>query len=484
MNRRVVSIRSLVVLAAVAALAASSEAGSPPLPSPSVWIGAGGAIGEPATVQVQYPGQYCPYVLVYSPSANPTNSWPPIVPPYGLLAAGLLDAQGAAAIPVPVPGNTGLVGAKVHFVAAVDDPSSFGRSYSPVCLWTVAPPHPRRFVPVAGAKPIPYNPGNGHARATLQSGQVLFAGGMAGGCVPMARSDAYVYDPTRLASARVGDLVTPRTGHVARTLGDGTVLIVGGDWMGATPTAELYSPTAQTFQSLGPVPFTLSGATATVLRAPGTGHEYVLIAGGLGSSGPSSQAMLYDAWNRTFVALPAMKRARYQAAAVAFSAAGAVLITGGQDAQYSDQDHAELFLLATRQFYDWGRMVRPRAGHAMTALDATHALVLGGGSTPDMCREIEVFSGLGRTAQLLPPPLRLHLPRSHFEVATQPDGSVVVAGSLYAIHPNPGRTPEWLTAAGSTLLRPMAEPSEYVVLHPLLGGGVLALGLSRVHHLQ
>ena len=46
----------------------------------------------------------------------------------------------------------------------------------------------------------------------------------------------------------------------------------------------------------------------------------------------------------------------------------AVLLTGGQDAQYSDQDHVELFLLATRQFHDWGRMVRPRSGHAMAAL--------------------------------------------------------------------------------------------------------------------
>jgi hypothetical protein len=488
MNNILVSIRVFLIPVLFLALAVNSQAGdppgAPPVPRPSVWIGSGGAVGETAGVQIQYPGQNCPYALVYSPHANPTGTWPIILPPYSLLAAGNLDAQGSAAVLVPVPASTGLVGLPIHLVAAVDDPPSFGRSYSPVCLWAMAPQHPRRFVPLSATKLIPYKPTDGHARANLSNGHVLFSGGMVGGCIPMARDDAYVFDPVRFTTLQVGNMTTLRVGHRAQALGDGTVLVVGGDWSATTPTAELYNPTTQTFQSLGTVPFALSGATVTPIRAPGTGREYVLIAGGSTGSAPTSQAMLYDVTNRTFVALPPMKRARRMAAAVAFPATGAVLITGGQDAQYAMLDHAELFLLATRQFYDWGRTVRPRSGHVMLPLGATHALILGGGTTLDECREIEVFSGLDQKAYLLPPPYRLHQPRSGFEAVARPDGSIVVAGSLYFTYPNPGRTPELLTAAGSTLLRPVAEPDEYVMLHPLQNGGVLALGQVREHYLQ
>jgi hypothetical protein len=484
MNRLLDSIRSLLVLSLVLVSPSSTQVGAPPLPRPSVWIGAGGAVGETVSIEVQYPGQNCPYGLVYSPNANPTGLWPPILPPYCLLAMGNLNGQGGASIPVPVPAVSGLVGLHINLVAAVDDLTSFGRSYSPVCLWVVAPPHPRRFVPISATKVIPYDPSDGHARADLQSGLMLFSGGRAGGCIPTARSDAWLYDPLRFASVQVGNMTTMRTGHVMQPLGDGTVLVVGGDWFYTAPTAELYNPTTRSFQSLGAVPFVLFGPSVALLRAPGTGREYVLIAGGSDGFAPSSQAMLYDVANRTFTPLPPMKRARRMAAAVAFPAAGAVLITGGQDAQYVTLDHAELFLLATRQFYDWGRTVHPRSGHAMIRLDATHALILGGGTTAAAAREIEVFSGLTRTAHLLPPPFRMHLPRSGFEAVMRPDGSIVVAGSLYFTYPNPGRTPELLTAAGSTLLRPMAEPGEYVGLHPLPNGGVLALGQSRDHYLQ
>ena len=488
MNTFLVSIRFFPALVLFLALAVNSEAGdppgAPPLPRPSVWIGSGGAVGETANVQIQYPGQNCPYALVYSPNADPMGHWPPILPPYSLLAAGNLDAQGSAVIPVPVPAATGLVGLDVNLVAAVDDVSSFGRSYSPVCLWVVAPQYPLRFVPISATKLIPYRPTDGHARANLSNGQVLFSGGRAGGCVPMPRDDAYVFDPVRFTTLQVGNMTTLRSGHRAQTLGDGTVLVVGGDWLATTPTAELYNPTTQSFQSLGTVPYALSGAMATPIRAPGTGREYVLIAGGTSGVGPTSQAMLYDVTNRTFVTLPPMKRARRMAAALAFPALGAVLITGGQDAQYATLDHAELFLLATRQFYDWGRMVRPRTGHVMLPAGATDALILGGGTTVSEACEIEVFSGLLRTAQVLPPPYRLHQPRSGFEATVRPDGSIVVAGSLYFTYPNPGRTPELLTASGSILLRPMAEPDEYVMLHPLLNGGVLALGQVREHYLQ
>jgi len=280
-------------------------------------------------------------------------------------------------------------------------------------------------------------------------------------------------------------MTTTRAGHVARALSDGTVLVVGGDFNSSNPTAEFYDPTTRSFKSLGPVPSDRYAHSATVVRAPGSGHEYVLIAGGYnGTTGKTSaKAVLYDARNRKFITLPDMNKARQYASAVAFPAVGAVLITGGQDKNMNAMDDAELFLLQTHQFYPWGKMSRPRYAHAMVRVSATDALILGGNGTNFMgSTDLELFSGLAMRSWLLP--IRMRHPRSHFNPVVLADGSIVVAGGSNYMSGFPDRTPERLTGAGSTLLRPIAEPSVSVVLQELSSGGVMAFGYSTVHHLQ
>src|SRR6476660_7239927 len=63
-----------------------------------------------------------------------------------------------------------------------------------------------------------------------------------------------------------------RAGHTSTLLGNGTVLIAGGE---SNPSAELYYPASNTFTVTGDMLFSRSGHTATKLK---TGQ--VLVAGG------------------------------------------------------------------------------------------------------------------------------------------------------------------------------------------------------------
>jgi len=112
-----------------------------------------------------------------------------------------------------------------------------------------------------------------HTATLLTDGRVLVAGGSdTSGPV----NSAEIFDPAhpengfRTLSATMG---AARTGHTATVLGDGTVLIAGGD---AAGTAEIFDPTTETFSS-----------TLLTMAAPRTGHtatlfsdNSVLLAGG------------------------------------------------------------------------------------------------------------------------------------------------------------------------------------------------------------
>jgi hypothetical protein len=93
---------------------------------------------------------------------------------------------------------------------------------------------------VTGAPP-PYS-----IAALLSDGTVLFTGGCQGLCDPF-RAGAEFYDPTSGKFTATGGLTTPRYGHAATLLRDGTVLIAGGVKTGVfdgipIARAEIYTP--------------------------------------------------------------------------------------------------------------------------------------------------------------------------------------------------------------------------------------------------
>ncbi len=115
----------------------------------------------------------------------------------------------------------------------------------------------------------------GHTATLLQDGRVLLAGGSAefGGGVFSPVSSTEIFDPDVPSFRDTGNMLTPRFGHSATRLRDGTVLFVGG----AAADAEIYDPNTRVFQFVGGDAGRIrSGATATLLN-----DGRVLVAGGV-----------------------------------------------------------------------------------------------------------------------------------------------------------------------------------------------------------
>lgn len=454
---------------------------APPAPRPWVSVSAGGAHGETATVSLRFAGAGLTYVLAASPVYSPAST-PPILPPIAILSVGLLLPDGTARVPIAVPRAPQLAGTRIHLMAWVHDNAWPSQAWlqSDVCTWVIAHQSARRFVPAMNT--LSFSANDGHARALLADGRVLFCGGRYSGGIPQSRLDAQVYDPVRKTATTVANMTTGRCGHVAVPLPDGTVLVVGGDTNILTPTAELYDPQTSSFRSLGAVPTYLSSPYAVSIRDPASARPYVLIGGGFGVGDVSDLATLWDVTAGKVAALVQMGRKRMDAAAVALPGFGAVLVTGGSDGNGRHRRDAELFLLPARKFFPWGGLTTPRAGHAMVRLDASHALVLGGGPTSQGSADLEVFDAFTGKSVLLP--LRMAVARYRFGVVTLADGSLLIAGGNSYAAALPGRTPEIVTVFGSTVLRPIPEFSPLIELQALASGGVIAIGGGATFDLQ
>jgi hypothetical protein len=89
------------------------------------------------------------------------------------------------------------------------------------------------------------------------------------------------------------------------------------------------------------------------------------------------------------------------------------------------------------------------------ALDATHALLLGGRDGSEDLDSIEIFAGTAMRGFGLPVKLRLR--RSHFTVTPLSAGGFLIVGGHG--RDNPARQPEVLTAAGSIPVPPVSSPT-------------------------
>ncbi|MFI9102360.1 DUF6603 domain-containing protein [Streptomyces fildesensis] len=181
---------------------------------------------------------------------------------------------------------------------------------------------------------------SGHQAVGLLDGgrHVLVVGGaLATGGGDAALSYCELYDPAADTWAPAGSLGTPRKGHRATLLADGSVLVTGGDAPGV--------PVAGRFGRTGPgsveqySPGTNTWATVTSLPGGGRSrHQAVLLRTGKvlvlgGAGGPAFTtgyrgATVYDPATRTWSTAGGLATGRRDFAAVAL-ADGRVLATGG-----------------------------------------------------------------------------------------------------------------------------------------------------------
>jgi hypothetical protein len=269
-----------------------------------------------------------------------------------------------------------------------------------------------------------------HTATLLNDGTVLVAGGS---CRPPIRdqhsctglqlnalASAEIFNPGTGAFTSTADMSVPRFGHTATLLGNGKVLVAGGDDIVSTvyTTAELYDPATGRFASTANnMTFARSGHTATLL-ANGT----VLLAGGAGTSssaGPRT-AELFDPATGKFTVTGTMSASRFFHTATLLSD-GRVLLTGGDSSGLA----AEIYAPATGTFSPTGSMHVARTAHTATLLTSGKVLVLGGASTNGATASVELFDPVTGVFALAGNMLSAREDHAATKLA---DGSVLVTG--------------------------------------------------------
>ncbi len=213
----------------------------------------------------------------------------------------------------------------------------------------------------------------------LADGRALVTGGLVGpGNTTTAHAE--IYDPATHRFTPAADMTTARGLHSATALGDGRVLIAGGDQAGSDPSievilesAEVFDPASGAFVAVGPMTVNRV-AHQSVLLADGR----VLLAGGPvpGSSDGSARldADLFDPVTGTFRATAHVSM-RTEGRLVRLRD-GRVLNTGGYFGPASAA--ASIYDPVTETDTPIAPMVYARWGHTSTLLDDGSVLIAGG----------------------------------------------------------------------------------------------------------
>jgi hypothetical protein len=189
----------------------------------------------------------------------------------------------------------------------------------------------------------------GFTATLLGNGTVLVAGG--------DTASAELYDPVSGTWTATGDTITIHYGHAATLLRDGRVLVAGG----GTGSAELYDPASGTWAATGNMVNTWGaglGFTATLLN-----DGRVLVAGMGNTDVNPTPPEIYDPVRGTWALTGNMVTPRYGHTATLLPN-GKVLIAGGGCCGKTYLDSAELFDPTTGTWTATASMAVVRGGSA------------------------------------------------------------------------------------------------------------------------
>ena len=208
----------------------------------------------------------------------------------------------------------------------------------------------------------------------LSNGKVLVLGGdnvSSGSRTFLGGAD--LYDPVSNTWSSVATMPEPRMYHTSTLLGDGSVLVVGGNnGQGWLATAQLYDPTANTWSPAASLGAPRSTASATLL-----GDGRVLVAGGYALGTYLASSEIYDPIQNAWSAGGELPTARNFATAVRL-ASGSVLFAGGSTDGAGGVDSAALYEPGLNAWSTVSSMAQVRWLHAATLLASGKVLVSGG----------------------------------------------------------------------------------------------------------
>jgi hypothetical protein len=278
---------------------------------------------------------------------------------------------------------------------------------------------------------------SGHTATLLPDGRVLVAGGSdPNGTL----TSAELYDPVTQTWSPAASMTTARYSHSATLLSGGKVLVVGGccdltvppgcgnnQFPVALRSAEVYDPATDSWQAVGMMATGRYALTATLL-----GDGSVLVAGGnrcLDYRGNGTTAAeRYYPQTAQWESASTMVSGRGSGPTATLLADGSVLVTGGQmPACCSSWETAERYIPGSNNWQAAGSMAGKRRWHTATLLPNGTVLVAGGSNQagPPSAGTAEVYRPTSGTWSYTG---NLNQARYGHAAVLLGDGTVLVAG--------------------------------------------------------